>query len=389
MAKGRAKKAPATSVREDGGYYAIKGFLFQFDKTIIELITLPDSEVEIESNEDIATEDYWIQVKHKETQDYAPHKIKKPICQLLSSFNQSASIKLRLYCYFRDRAPQEEILDKSGLDIILGDDKNKYNDQVKDAFLSRFILEFAEDFESQFQNALVLIQTAFNLPDRQSAIYFHALIRSFLLDLARTKDKAKRVTSLSGLKRLARKATSCITLMGYQSLLDEQEYERIVRSNIFTFKNANINDFERLFVIDGDVDCDVTDIIEIVNLVSRKYFVPDKSPPPYICLRNFSDVQVVEAKRKLWDKGIFFNDGTHFAMDRFRWDSLLQRQDRFPATRVRIIDNVHITDPDYLAVLDEVFHLYVDRPVALDTYHKRQFLIPINGLDQALRIFRK
>jgi hypothetical protein len=31
----------------DGGYYAIKGFLYQFDKTLIEIISNPDAHIGI------------------------------------------------------------------------------------------------------------------------------------------------------------------------------------------------------------------------------------------------------------------------------------------------------------------------------------------------------
>jgi hypothetical protein len=63
----------------DGGYYAIKGFLYQFDKTLIEILKNPDAVVMIEHREDIDYRDFVIQVKHKETQDYKYHKIRKPV----------------------------------------------------------------------------------------------------------------------------------------------------------------------------------------------------------------------------------------------------------------------------------------------------------------------
>lgn len=37
----------------DGGYYAIKGFLYQFDNAILEIMDNPDKEVGIEHIQDI------------------------------------------------------------------------------------------------------------------------------------------------------------------------------------------------------------------------------------------------------------------------------------------------------------------------------------------------
>jgi len=59
---------------DEGGYYAIKGFLYQFDKTLIEVITNPQTSVAFENRQDIDYEDYVLQFKHKETQDYTPRK---------------------------------------------------------------------------------------------------------------------------------------------------------------------------------------------------------------------------------------------------------------------------------------------------------------------------
>ena len=78
----------------DGGYYAIKGFLYQFDTAITEILCNPAVEVGIERNQDIDYQDFVIQVKHKETQDYKNHKIKKPILQLLEMFKQDQSSEI-------------------------------------------------------------------------------------------------------------------------------------------------------------------------------------------------------------------------------------------------------------------------------------------------------
>lgn len=43
---------------DEGGYYAIKGFLYQFDKTLIEVITNPQTSVAFENRQDIDYEDY-------------------------------------------------------------------------------------------------------------------------------------------------------------------------------------------------------------------------------------------------------------------------------------------------------------------------------------------
>lgn len=93
----------AAPEERDGGYYAIKGFLYQFDITLLEILNNPGTRVQFEQIQDINYDNYVIQVKHKETQDYSDSKIRKPIMQLIDIFNQDNSKKLNLYCHFKDQ----------------------------------------------------------------------------------------------------------------------------------------------------------------------------------------------------------------------------------------------------------------------------------------------
>ena len=68
----------------DGGYYAIKGFAFQIDKAILEILDADDStQVKIEEIQDINSENFVIQVKYKEKARFTPSKIKEPVLQLI------------------------------------------------------------------------------------------------------------------------------------------------------------------------------------------------------------------------------------------------------------------------------------------------------------------
>lgn len=69
--------SPIKTIQEDGGYYAVKGFLYQYDKTIFEILKNPETEIKFELVQDINYEDYVIQIKHKETQDFYNSKISK------------------------------------------------------------------------------------------------------------------------------------------------------------------------------------------------------------------------------------------------------------------------------------------------------------------------
>ena len=105
---------------EDGGYYALKGFAFQFNKSLLEVLENQESDVEIEQIQDIGVDNYYIQVKYHETQTYANWKIKKPMVQLLEYSKSDKSRNFCLYCYFNDKSPERVTLTEDDLDQILG-----------------------------------------------------------------------------------------------------------------------------------------------------------------------------------------------------------------------------------------------------------------------------
>ena len=88
--------------QEEGGYYAIKGYLFQYDKSILELLSSnDDTRVFIERIQDIDYDNYVLQVKHKETAEFSNSKIREPIIKLLDIFISEQSIKeILLICLF-------------------------------------------------------------------------------------------------------------------------------------------------------------------------------------------------------------------------------------------------------------------------------------------------
>jgi len=57
-----------TTRQQNGGYYAIKGFTYQFDKSLLEVLANQSKQIEIEQIQDIGIEGFYIQVKYKETQ---------------------------------------------------------------------------------------------------------------------------------------------------------------------------------------------------------------------------------------------------------------------------------------------------------------------------------
>lgn len=115
----------------DGGYYAVKGFLYQFDMTIKTILNNPSQEVLFEQVQDISYENFIIQVKHKESQTYSNSKIRKPVIQLLDLHKGDESKKYRLHCYFRNTVSHKKYLSMDELNDILSNEQSNYTNQQK------------------------------------------------------------------------------------------------------------------------------------------------------------------------------------------------------------------------------------------------------------------
>jgi len=75
----------------DGDYYAIKGFEYQIDKTLLKILNTKedDRKINIENIQDIDSNDFVMQIKYKETQSYPSNKIKEPVLQLIEEFKNN------------------------------------------------------------------------------------------------------------------------------------------------------------------------------------------------------------------------------------------------------------------------------------------------------------
>jgi hypothetical protein len=371
---------------DDGGYYAIKGFLYQFDVTISEVLNYPDQDIKFEQVQDINYEDYVIQVKHKETQVYQPNKIRKPIIQLLNIFENNQQQKICLYCHFKDCKPQEKKLSLEELEQILGPQKNNFNQLLKENFTRNFILRFSEDYESQFDKLIVLIMEKYNLKSKEMAVLYHSIIRSRLLDLA-IKDRNLRVINKAILDDFIKNREKVVFYESYKKYIKKEQFYQMMKKEFFGHKGINILPFERLFIIDVSHQDNFVDLLETIGTISSKYYKQDKSPAPYICFRNIDFQLLNEIKRHLVDKNITFTDGTCFNGDRFRIDKLIAPSTKENNIIIKFVNEENIPDLFNNTKIEEVYEFFRDSKFETETNCKH-IQIHIEEIKEVIKMIR-
>jgi len=368
----------------DGGYYAIKGFLYQFDKTLIEIFSNPNIQIGIEKRQDVDYQDFVIQVKHKETQEYQDSKIKKPVLQLLDMFKEDQTQKFCLYCHFKDKQPSQQELTLKELNKILGDKADDYTPFIKEKFIEGFYIQFSENFEEQFIRVIDLIKSDFALPNDELAYFYHSLLRSKLLDIS-IKLKDKREISRSDLDEFLKGAEKTIFYTAYSKYLDKAKYERLIKKEFFTFKSANIENFERLFIIECDEKVITVELSKLVKTLFNKYFKVRKSPQPYLCFSSIGDEKLIDLKQDLIDQGIIFDDGTYFNGDRFRLERIIESKLEFNDPCVKIIDHGYLDRLIDKMEFQEIFQFYLTAPLDIET-GRIHVKIQITDIKQILKM---
>lgn len=315
------KVAMPNSKTTDGGYYAIKGYVFQFDKSLLEILR-QNTQIEIEHIQDLSYKNYYVQIKHKETQTYSPSKISKAVAGLLRESEASPGKKFVLYAYFKDKSEGRWTLNISQLNTILGSESGLFTETNKNLFLNNFEIIFAPDFIKQFRELVAEIKESFKLKSDEEAVSYHALLQQGLINLAIRKRTQDRKIDKKKISELVKKHENVIFHSGYRKHLGHKKYLSFIKKEYFTQRSVNLPNHERVFLVDTDDGFSVMSMIDVATALSKKYFKLDVSPAPYVCFLGCDKKKLTAVKQKLWDKKIVFTDGTHFADDKFRMSDL-------------------------------------------------------------------
>jgi hypothetical protein len=358
---------------KDGGAWAIKGFVFQFDKSLLEILAHPQTMVEIEQIQDLGYEDYCLQVKHR-NQNFTPSSIRGAVESLLTDFSNNRAKKYCLYCYFKDQSPHKKQLSYAELERVLGRNKGNLSDEQKRAFIKNFEIEFSENYENQFKLLIQKIKDAFGLDKDLEALNYHAIFQNYLLRLATNQTVGARRVAKSDLDRIIKQSEEVIFYCAYAKYLGKSKYLGYLRREYFTFRKINIPRVERLFIVEATEDTTSADVIKIIMAIKNKYYRIDNSPAPFVCIRNGMSLFI---KQRLWERLAqdkeTFSDGTHFNGDRFRYRDLLAAADHHNRISVKIVEPAIVNR--LMRQIEEVYEFYISQPLLTPRRSYKQFCV--------------
>ena len=304
--------------------YTILGFLYQFNKTLIEVLNAPaDATVTVEGiveDIDISQPDHLtaIQCKYHEAQStFNLSVLYKPILQMMDHFrrNSDHDIRYRLYAHFATEKQAEQPVTQDQLNQVLSTTDARLAPlaaSIKDGidvgdFQTRFVLEFGPSFDELASEAQNLMKKA-GLPeaDIETLLYPNALHQISLI--ASRHDVAQRQVTkdafLGELLDIRKTAISrwTLALKTRKSLLAARrtQLEPCLKQNTrlryFLLSQDDIEDFG-----DGIV-------VFLSDYLAKFHFKSLHLYTPVFCFDCPQDL-FVSICRRAHQKGIKFTDG--------------------------------------------------------------------------------
>ena len=356
----------------DGGYYAIKGFEFQIDKTILELFKTDDTApICLEQIQDINANNFVMQVKYKETQKYTPTKIKEPVIQLIDEYQKFQSKKYYLYCYFNDVEEGKRNLTSSELDRILGNKKDSFTKTVKDGFLTNFKLHFSKSFQQQFIQAVRIIKENTNCSNFDEALVHYGSIVNYLRKIViNNLDIRKRTCTKSDILAIITGNRKTVFDSAYRIYKGKQQYIAQIKKRYFTYRN--IDKWERFLIVElvglENVSAIKTTVLEIKNKFYKKRNREIKSGAPYIYFVNISKDNLKRLKTELITEGNIIKDGHDFMDADFHIKNLKVESTLKNEISIKFInneDNLRAMLSCDLGCAKKIYQFYCNDPIEL------------------------
>lgn len=304
--------------------YTIQGFLYQFNKTALEILSAQDdAKVTVEGiieDIEVATPTTLkaVQCKyHEASTSFAASAVYKPLLQMLKHFsdNQSASIRYILFAHFSSVATPLPAIDKAILEAALSSKDKGLEKHVKaipveidlDGFLGRFTMEFGPCYDEIVKQVGEALESN-GMPSGEIEIlaYPNAIHKIATLSVKHNVSE-RQITKrdfLSELTAIRKTAISrwTLSLKTREKLLQARRQQLKIHLD----KNSRL----RYFVIDPSAieDYDTEIVLFLSDYINKYHFKPAHVSTPILCVYAEREA-LQEIQYRLYQKGIVATDG--------------------------------------------------------------------------------
>ncbi len=348
----------------------IKGYFYQFDHTIVQLLELKnDSDsIVVEGIEDIdltsATEETALQCKYYAKTEYNHSVIARPIRLMLDhykavSIGNKQRIRYKLYGYFHSgqtklSLPIDSIFLKDNF-LTYTENKVKHYHYTElglsqaelDEFLSLLTIDImALEYQVQLKKVTTLIKAQFGCDDFEASHFFYNNSLKVIKDIAVEDDIKKRRLS---------KGDFLIKINFRKVLFNEWFVKYKGQNRLFAdlrnqyFTSLNISPFERFFIIEVTaINYSRSELKDLLFEISRKWSKLSQREPtpfcPYVYLHNILPQELIALKGELQIEGFSFVDGYDFEGASFSPKSISRAIKASNPIKLKILNSISNLD---------------------------------------------
>ncbi|MEK5476972.1 hypothetical protein NYE70_08440 [Paenibacillus sp. FSL R5-0407] len=305
--------------------YTISGFLYQFNKTLLEILQAnEDAEITVEGIiEDIEVSDQddlkAIQCKYHEGQEqFNLSTIYKPILQMIEHHfdNNASNIEYRLFTHFpSELTGSHRTITKEEIVTILDSNNQKlqkYTQKLKgkvdiDLFLTKFVFEFGPTLDELIDSVYTSFEQNGIAPDDIETLIYPNAIQVISELSIKHNESDRKITKKILLQHLSKIKKTAVTRWT-RALKSFEQIVKQRRKQLHT--NLSKNSRLRYFYIN---ECELEDFQEcIVTFISEyieKYHFKDLHDKTPLFLLDCSVDSYNDIRIRLYKKGIKFNDG--------------------------------------------------------------------------------
>ena len=303
--------------------YTIQGFLYQFNKTLLEVLkSADDAEITVEGIiEDIEVAApaglTAIQCKYHEAKEtFAPSTLFKPLLQMMQHFhsNQQANISYVLFAHFPN-PPVNYALSKSDLEAALSSTNEKLKKYCEalngkidlDKFLPKVSMQFGPTWDGIVESVhAALVASGIQRGDVDTLAYPNAIQAIATLSI-KHEPNLRRITKAALLRDLSKVKSTAISrwtlaLKTRKQILEARRKQ--LKSHLDT--NSRL----RYFIVHCAKleDCDSSIVGFVCDFLAKYHFKAAHICTPLLCLDTTED-NFLDIHRRLHKKGVVATDG--------------------------------------------------------------------------------
>lgn len=385
----------------------IKGYFYQFNKTIYEILSQNNQKAKIvvEGIEDIdvKTENICnsIQCKYYSKQTYNHSVIKEAIIYMFRHFlnNKSSDLRYKIYANFKDgqsKLPSSMQLKFFKDNFLTYKEKGtihkvyeelKSNDNEVEEFMKKIDIDInAVDYDTLESNVIELLKKELNSSNELIDLYFlkaGSIIKSIAIQ--ETEDK-RTITKKQFIELLM--DINIILDKWYISKISKEKYCGLIRKKYFS--EHNISPYERFFIIECPENTPISTLKKITNVISNKWSKLSKRTPqpfcPYIIFSNLNEDELLLLKQNLYNDNFKFIDGYDFKGSGFSVESIIKEANYKNEIQIKIfnieeIDNVL----KKINKTKEIYQFYINKKI-YENKNENHVDIKIDDLDDILNM---